>query len=85
MSAIEGSCQFTAFHCFDDDGTGSENMAVMGDDKPWKNTTQFDRRCNVHTSDIQLNTHSNNMWQSRVEIKHYSVVYFDHITTFEVL
>ena len=25
------------------------------------------------------------MWQSRVEIEHYSVVYFDHITVFEVL
>ena len=23
------------------------------------------------------------MWQSRVEIEHYSVVYFDRITTFE--
>ena len=25
------------------------------------------------------------MWQSRVEIEHYSVTYFDRITTFEVL
>ena len=25
------------------------------------------------------------MWQSRVEIEHYSVVYFDRITAFEVL
>ena len=25
------------------------------------------------------------IWQSRVEIKHYSVVYFDRITTFEAL
>ena len=25
------------------------------------------------------------MWQSRVEIKHYSVAYFEHITTFKVL
>ena len=25
------------------------------------------------------------MWQSRVEIKHYSVAYFDHITAFKVL
>ena len=25
------------------------------------------------------------MWQSRVEIKHYSVVYFDHIAVFDVL
>ena len=25
------------------------------------------------------------MWQSRVEIEHYSVVYFNHITVFEVL
>ena len=24
------------------------------------------------------------MWQSRVEIEDYSVVYFDHITVFEV-
>ena len=23
------------------------------------------------------------MWQSRVEIEHYSVAYFDHITTFK--
>ena len=26
-----------------------------------------------------------NMWQSQVEIEHYSVAYFDRITTFEVL
>ena len=25
------------------------------------------------------------MWQSLVEIKHYSAVYFDHISVFEVL
>jgi len=25
------------------------------------------------------------MWQSRVEIKHYSIAYFDHITAFEAL
>ena len=25
------------------------------------------------------------MWQSQVEIKHYSVVYFDCVTTFKVL
>ena len=25
------------------------------------------------------------MWQSRVEIEHYSVAYFDRITAFEVL
>ena len=25
------------------------------------------------------------MWQSRVEIEHYSVAYFAHITAFEVL
>ena len=25
------------------------------------------------------------MWQSQVEIKHYSAVYFDHITAFETL
>ena len=25
------------------------------------------------------------MWQSQVEIKHYSVAYFDHITAFKVL
>jgi len=25
------------------------------------------------------------VWQSRVEIKHYSVANFDHITAFEVL
>ena len=25
------------------------------------------------------------MWQSRVEIEHYSVAYFDRITVFEVL
>jgi len=25
------------------------------------------------------------MWQSRVEIEHYSVAYFDHGTAFEVL
>ena len=25
------------------------------------------------------------MWQSRVEIKHYSVAYFDHVTVFEAL
>ena len=25
------------------------------------------------------------MWQSRVEIEHYSIVYFDHITPFEAL
>ena len=25
------------------------------------------------------------MWQSRVEIKHYSVAYFDRITVFEAL
>ena len=24
------------------------------------------------------------MWQSRVEIEHYSVVYFNHVTTFEI-
>ena len=26
-----------------------------------------------------------NMWQSRVEIEHYSVAYFDRITAFEAL
>ena len=26
-----------------------------------------------------------NMWQSRVEIEHYFIAYFNHITTFEVL
>ena len=26
-----------------------------------------------------------NMWQSQVEIEHYSVAYFDRITTFKVL
>ena len=26
-----------------------------------------------------------NVWQSRVEIEHYAVMYFDHITTFEAL
>ena len=26
-----------------------------------------------------------NMWQFRVEIKHYSIVCFDHVTMFEVL
>ena len=25
------------------------------------------------------------MWQSRVEIEHYSVAYFNHFTAFEVL
>ena len=25
------------------------------------------------------------LWQSRVEIEHYSIAYFDHITVFEVL
>ena len=25
------------------------------------------------------------MWQSQVEIEHYSVVYFDHVTVFEAL
>ena len=25
------------------------------------------------------------MWQSRVEIEHYSVAYFDHIAVFEAL
>ena len=25
------------------------------------------------------------LWQSQVEIKHYSVAYFDHVTTFEAL
>jgi len=25
------------------------------------------------------------MWQSQVEIEHYSVAYFDHITAFEAL
>ena len=24
------------------------------------------------------------MWQSQVEIEHYSIAYFDHITVFEV-
>ena len=31
---------------------------------------------------MQIITH---MWQSRVEIEHCSIVYFDHITAFEVL
>ena len=31
---------------------------------------------------MEIITH---MWQSRVEIEHCSIVYFDHITAFEVL
>ena len=33
---------------------------------------------------LYLHTGSD-MWQSQVEIEHYSIVYFDHITTFKVL
>ena len=38
---------------------------------------------------VQINVsgwyHNHYMWQSQVEIEHYSVVHFDHITVFKVL
>ena len=35
--------------------------------------------------ELSVDIYKNNMWQSRAEIEHYSVTYFDHITMFEVL
>ena len=35
-----------------------------------------------YTHTYVINLH---MWQSRVEIEHYSVAYFDRVTVFEVL
>ena len=37
-----------------------------------------------HTLSIEVVHATHHMWQSRVEIKGYSIVYFDHITAFEV-
>ena len=34
---------------------------------------------------VRASIPANNVWQSKVEIKHYSVAYFDRVTTFEVL
>ena len=36
-------------------------------------------------SDDQGNEDSSHMWQSRVEIEHYSIAYFDRIAAFEAL
>ena len=34
---------------------------------------------------FETNTRGNYMWQSQVEIKHYSIAYFDHVTVLQVL
>ena len=36
----------------------------------------------IHISSIRFSIH---MWQSQVEIEHYSVAYFDHIAAFKAL
>ena len=51
------------------------------------NSDQF-QFMELHTLTLAANSSALlllHMWQSRVEIEHYFVVYFDHVTTFKVL
>ena len=41
--------------------------------------------CETNTGDNSWNYIYIFQWQSRVEIKHYSVAYFDHVTALQVL
>ena len=42
--------------------------------------------CETNTWDNSWNyIHVYYVWQSRVEIKHYSIAYFDHVTALQVL
>ena len=42
--------------------------------------------CSLHDLEyLGMRLHPGHTWQSQVEIEHYSVAYFNHVTTFKVL
>ena len=61
------------------DGHGYTNVAIVPEpqENEWDDDDNWD--------DTQQDQDGNYMWQSRVEIEHYSVAYFERTTVFEAL